>query len=69
MLWWHMMSVTVSFFAGPASGRNLIQINRKTVMGITKIESYDVITVGSTHLMFIAMCGERFDWERGWEFA
>ena len=50
------------FYIGPAGGRELIKVNVKTVITAAELKSYDIITIGSTKLMFVALCGEGFDW-------
>ncbi|MCD8365209.1 MAG: FHA domain-containing protein [Clostridiales bacterium] len=53
------------FYVGPTGGRNLIKVNGKTVVNAVELHSYDVISMGSTKLMFVAFCGEHFDWKKG----
>lgn len=50
------------FYIGPAGGRELIKVNGKTVITAAELKSYDIITIGGTKLMFVALCGEGFDW-------
>lgn len=50
------------FFFGPADGKSIVRVNNKMVMGPTEIHAYDTLTVGATKLMFIPLCGERFNW-------
>ena len=52
-----------AYFVGPAAGRNLIKVNGKTVLNAIEIHSYDTISIGSTKLIFVALCGEQFGWE------
>lgn len=52
------------FYVGPSAGRNLIKVNGKTVLNAMEVHNYDVISVGTTKLMFVALCGEHFDWKR-----
>lgn len=52
-----------AYFVGPAAGRNLIKVNGKTVLNAVEIHSYDTISIGSTKLVFVALCGERFGWD------
>lgn len=51
-----------SYFVGPSAGRNLIKVNGKTVLNAVQIQNYDVISIGSTKLIFVALCGEAFTW-------
>lgn len=54
-----------SFHVGPADGRNIIELNGEPVFSPVEMKSYDILTVGSTKLMLIAMCGEKFSWTEG----
>lgn len=51
------------FFFGPADGKSIVRVNGRMVMGPTAIQAYDMLTVGATKLMFIPLCGERFNWD------
>lgn len=51
------------FFFGPADGKSIVRLNGKMVMVPSEIHAYDVITIGTTKLMFIPLCGERFNWD------
>lgn len=50
------------FFFGPADGKSIVRLNGKMVMSPLEVHAYDVLTIGSTKLMFVPLCGERFDW-------
>lgn len=54
-----------TFHVGPADGRNIIELNDEPVFNSVQMKSYDVLTIGSTKLMLVAMCGERFSWSEG----
>jgi len=51
------------FFFGPADGKSLVRINGKMVMNPTQLNAYDVISIGETKLLFVPLCGERFNWD------
>lgn len=51
------------FFFGPADGKSIVRLNGKMVMVPSEIHAYDVITIGTTKLMFVPLCGERFNWD------
>lgn len=55
-------SSELTYFVGPAAGRNLIKVNGKTVFNAVEIHSYDIISIGTTKLIFVALCGEAFSW-------
>lgn len=54
-----------TYYVGPSAGRNLIKVNGKTVLNAVEIKTYDIISIGTTKLMFVALCGEQFGWEKG----
>lgn len=56
-------SSEITYFVGPSAGRNLIKVNGKTVLNAVEIKNYDVISIGSTKLMFVALCSEKFNWD------
>lgn len=58
-------SIDRAYYFGPSGGRNLVRVNGKTVLSAVEIHNYDVITVGTSKLMFVGLCGERFDWSKG----
>lgn len=51
------------FFFGPADGKSIVRLNGKMVMVPSELHAYDIITIGSTKLMFVPLCGERFNWD------
>ncbi len=53
------------YYVGPLAGRNLIKLNGKTIFSAAELKSYDVISIGTTKLIFVALCGEQFSWSRG----
>ena len=54
-----------TFHVGPADGRNIIELNDEPVFSPVEMKSFDVLTVGSTKLMLVALCGSRFSWTEG----
>ena len=54
--------VDAVYFVGPSAGRNLIKVNGKTVLNAVELNNYDVITIGTSKLIFVALCGEHFNW-------
>ena len=54
-----------TYYVGPSAGRNLIKVNGKTVLNAAEIKSGDIISIGTTKLMFVALCGEAFGWDEG----
>lgn len=55
---------TRSFYIAHELGKNVVLVNNIPVIGGgQQLNSYDVVTIGTTRLLFIAMCSERFGWE------
>ena len=54
--------VDAVYFVGPSAGRNLIKVNGRTVLNAMELKNYDVITIGTSKLIFVALCGEHFNW-------
>ena len=53
-----------TYYVGPAEGRNIIELNGEPVFNATKLSRHDIITVGTTKLMFIPLCDETFAWDQ-----
>lgn len=51
-----------AFFFGPGSGHNAVRVNGQMILTTTMIQPYDMLTVGKTKLIFVPLCGDRFDW-------
>ena len=51
------------FYFGPGMGHNAVRLNGKMCLGQSELKAYDIITLGQTKLVFIPLCGERFDWD------
>lgn len=52
------------FFFGPADGRNLVRVNGKLAMTAVELSPHDIITIGTSKLIFVPLCGEHFDWNK-----
>lgn len=50
------------FYLSRGEGRSIIRLNGKAMLTSERLEAYDVLEVGRTRLLFIPMCGERFEW-------
>ena len=57
--------VSHAFLVQPGEARELCYLNDRVVLSAEELKAYDVLTVGSTKLMFIPCCGERFSWNAG----
>lgn len=53
-----------TFFVAPGNGMNLVRVNNKLLMVPTPVEAYDIVTVGSTKLMFVPLCSDKFSWTK-----
>lgn len=51
------------FSFGPGMGHNVVRVNGKMLMNAVQLNAYDELTIGETKLLFVPLCGERFDWE------
>ena len=51
-----------SSYHGPSMGHNVVRVNGRMLMNAVVLEPYDELTIGKTKLLFIPLCGERFDW-------
>ena len=53
---------TNAFYFGPADGRNIVRVNGRPVLSTVELARGDVITIGSTKLLFVPLCGPDFSW-------
>lgn len=58
-----------SFSIRPGDGRGLVYLNGDEVVQASDIKGYDIIEIGETQLMFVPLCGEKFNWDQGKEDA
>lgn len=57
--------VARTFYFSCADGRNNLRLNGELVMNSARIQAYDVLQVGVSKLLFVPLCGDRFDWNEG----
>lgn len=50
------------FYFGLKSGSNPVYVNGNIVFSPVEVKAFDEILVGSTKLIFVPFCGEKFDW-------
>lgn len=50
------------YYFGPGSGHNAVRVNGEMIINSATLKAYDVITVGRTELLFVPLCGDRFNW-------
>lgn len=54
---------TNKFYIAHESGANVLLVNDIPAIGnATELHNYDRITIGSTSLLFLGLCGEQFSW-------
>lgn len=52
-----------AFFIQKGEGRNLIYLNDRAVRSDADLTIYDRITIGSTDLLFVPLCCDKFNWQ------
>lgn len=52
-----------NFYLSQGDGRSIVRVNEKAIFQTIVLKAYDRITIGATELLFIPMCGEKFQWE------
>ena len=50
------------FSVSPGQGRGITYCNDEPVEGARPLRAYDVIEVGKSKLVFLPLCGEKFQW-------
>lgn len=54
---------TKRFYIAHELGKNVLLVNDLPVIGgSVELHNYDVITIGTTKLVFVGLCGEKFSW-------
>jgi hypothetical protein len=53
-----------SYRLAPGDTRGMIYLNDEEVDMPQTLNAYDVIEIGETKLLFMPLCGERFQWEK-----
>jgi len=51
------------YYFSPGDGRSIVRLNNKAIFATNQIQAYDVVEIGKTKLVFIPLCGEKFEWE------
>lgn len=55
--------ISRNFFIDPCNGSYLVWLNGQPLKRRAELTAYDNISVGSTELIFIPFCGEKFSWK------
>jgi len=50
------------FYFTPGDGRSIVRLNDKGVFSTIELNIYDIIEIGKTKLIFMPLCGEKFEW-------
>lgn len=50
------------FSFAPGTGHNVVRVNGKMIITAVQLNAYDELSIGTTKLLFVPFCGERFDW-------
>jgi pSer/pThr/pTyr-binding forkhead associated (FHA) protein len=50
------------YYFSPGDGRSIVRLNDKAIFSTSQLQANDTIEIGKTKLMFIPLCGERFEW-------
>ena len=50
------------FSLSPGQGRGITYCNDEQVEMVRPLNAYDVIEVGKSQLIFLPLCGEKFQW-------
>lgn len=56
---------THEFYIGHGGKKNIVRRNGKPVLATEPLHSRDLIRIGETTLLFVALCDARFNWEDG----
>ncbi len=54
---------TRAFYLAPTGGKKNPRLNGKPVLAAVELAPYDHIQLGETTLLFVPLCGDRFDWQ------
>lgn len=52
-----------NFMLIPGEGTGIIYSNEEAIYSPTELQPYDVIEMGKSKFIFIALCGQHFEWE------
>lgn len=56
-------SKTHDYFLKHEDGKSLSYLDGNAILTVEKLTNYNKIQLGNTNLLFIALCGELFQWE------
>jgi len=50
------------FYFSPGDGRSIVRLNGKALFNTAELCAFDMIEIGKTRLIFVPLCGEKFEW-------
>jgi len=50
------------FYFAPQRGASIVRVNGRAVLSTVELHSYDRIEIGKSMFLFVAFCGEQFQW-------
>lgn len=50
------------YLVQPGESSELVYLNDEVVLSPMKLQAYDIITIGEVNLLFIPLCGAKFNW-------
>lgn len=51
------------FLVQPGDSKELFYLNNEVVLSATKIQAYDILSIGDSRLLFIPCCSDKFNWD------
>jgi hypothetical protein len=51
-----------SFYFSPGDGRSIVRLNDKALFATAELFAHDILEIGKTKLVFVPLCGEKFEW-------
>ena len=51
------------FYFTPGDGRSIVRLNDKGIFATAELKAYDILEIGKTKLVFLPLCGDKFEWE------
>ncbi len=53
-----------NYYFSPGDGRSIVRVNDKAIFQTVELKAYDKLVIGKTELVFMPLCGEKFEWEK-----
>jgi hypothetical protein len=52
------------YYLSPGDGRSIVRVNNKAIFQTMPLDAYDRVMIGKTQLLFLPLCGDKFEWEK-----